>query len=99
MMDFARLTRPKPELLLGDGVASGGLYCPIRSTAPLMSMALIRAALGLGLPFFTSVSRKTAAQPATRGVAMLVPLSKNQSGSDDVPDWFFDNGTSMATPL
>src|SRR5262249_36561524 len=47
--------------------------------------AFTSAALGAAIPFLTKVSRRTAAQPATRGVAMLVPLSKKNSGSEEVP--------------
>lgn len=50
-----------------------------------MSSALISAALRFGTPFLTSVSRRTAAQPAISGVAMLVPPSQKQAGSDDAP--------------
>src|SRR4051812_19829081 len=81
----ARLTRPHPDEGLGDTPASEGLYCPVNSTAPLISNAFMRAAAGCGVPFLTRVSRKTAAQPATRGVAMLVPVSKKNAGSDETP--------------
>src|SRR4051794_31144803 len=50
--------------------------------------ALISAADGWAIPFVTSVSRNTAAHPATSGVAMLVPLSKKKSGSDELPNTF-----------
>ncbi|MCY1236303.1 hypothetical protein D9M72_489510 [compost metagenome] len=46
---------------------------------------MTRAALGELRPFFTKVSRSTAAQPATSGVAMEVPESKKNSGSVEVP--------------
>src|SRR5947209_7996820 len=59
----ARSTRPNPELLFGEGPASVGEYCPVSSSAPLTSSALISAALGVETPFLTSVSRSTAAQP------------------------------------
>ena len=42
---------------------------------------MISAALGVAMPFLTRVSRSTAAQPATSGVAMLVPVSKKNGGS------------------
>src|SRR5215831_1110602 len=38
------------------------------------------------LVFLTRVSRSTAQQPATSGVAMLVPASKKNAGSDEVPN-------------
>src|SRR5262249_25382372 len=85
IMDPARFTRPQPDDIVGDVPASDGLYCPARFTAPLMRIALMRAALGFGMPFFTSVSLITATQPATSGVAMLVPPSKKYAGSEDTP--------------
>src|SRR5450432_18458 len=85
MIEPARLTRPQPDDMLGDVPASVGLYCPGTVTAPLIRIALMTAALGVGMPFFTSVSRTTATQPATSGVAMLVPPSKKKAGSVDTP--------------
>src|SRR5665213_3597760 len=76
MIEPARFTRPQPDDMVGDVPASVGLYWPGRLTAPLMSSDLISAALGVVVPFLTSVSRTTATQPATSGVAMLVPPSK-----------------------
>src|SRR5947207_840013 len=90
----ARSTRPNPELLFGELPASLGEYCPAMGTAPLISRALTSAALGLGVPFFTNVSRSTATQPATSGVAMLVPLSKKNSGSVDSPKSLDASATS-----
>src|SRR5262249_53047247 len=104
MTEPARSTRPKPELLFGEGPASVGEYWPLTSTAPLMSNALTSAALGVAVPFFTSVSRSTAAQPATSGVAMLVPVSKKKCSSFDVPNVVsglatrLDNVDSMQVP-
>ena len=69
-----------------------------------MSIALISDAGGLAVPFLTSVSRSTATQPATSGVAMLVPLSKKKSGSDELPKsseaeaTLRDNVDSMQVP-
>ena len=49
--------------------------------APLMSRALINAALGCGWPAAKSPCRSTAAHPETNGVAILVPELKVQRGS------------------
>src|SRR5262245_40782692 len=61
-----------------------------------MSNALISAALGLEKPFLTRLSRSTAAQPATSGVAMLVPPSKKKSESELVPQICLLAGTGAA---
>src|SRR6266702_534359 len=85
MTEPARFTRPHPELLFGDGPASDGVYWPTSSTAPLIRSALITAAGGSFHPFLVRVSRRTAAQPAVSGVAMLVPPSNQYAPSDEVP--------------
>ena len=43
-------TNPQPEFGFGDGPASLGVDWPCTSVAPLMSRALISAALGVLLP-------------------------------------------------
>src|ERR1700674_818284 len=86
MIEPARSTRPHPDEPFGDTPASDGLYCPSSSTARLMRSALIREAGGFGIPFLTSVSRNTAVHPVVSGVAMLVPASKKNVVSDEVPN-------------
>jgi hypothetical protein len=62
--ELARLTLPRPELLLGDEPPSPRMCCPASSSAPLMRGALMRTGEGLEIPLTTRVCRSTAAHPA-----------------------------------
>ncbi len=84
-MLLATSTRPQPLASLGLLPASDGVYWPTSSTAPLISKALISTALGFRVPFLTSVSRRTAQQPATSGVAIDVPPRYMNLGSALTP--------------
>lgn len=55
------------------------------SMVPLMSKALIRAALGACTPLLRTAWRRDATQPATSGVDMLVPDINSQSSSMHIP--------------